>query len=104
MHTRSKMVTLLQSLTLTEFENVLCNIKANIELSLPKSPTNLGSVPIRTKGHPVLLMENLVTIAKRKNIFQSVFRILIQKLTLSNKIWIIVTQTHNFSTIANHFF
>ena len=103
MHTRSKMVTLLQSLTLTKFGNVLCSINANLEFSLPKSPTNLSFVPIRTKGDPVLLMENLVTIAKRRDIFQSVVRILIQKLTLSNKIWIIVTQTQNFSAITNHF-
>ena len=82
MHTRSKMVTLLQSLTLTKFENVLCSINANLELSLPKLPTNLSFVPIRTKGNPVLLMENLVTIAKRRDIFQSIVRILIQKLTL----------------------
>ena len=32
-------------------------------------------------------MENLETIAKRRDIFQNVVRILIQKLTFSNKIW-----------------
>ena len=70
MNMRSKMVTLLQNLMLMKFEIALCNIKPNLELSLPKLSTNLSSVRIRTKGDPVLLMENLVTIAKRRDIFQ----------------------------------
>ena len=86
-----------------KFENALCNIKPNLELSLPELSTNVSSVHICTKQDPVLLMENLVTSAKRRDIFESVVQILIQKLTLSNKIWIIVTQTQNFSTIASHF-
>ena len=48
-------------------------------------------------------MENLATIAKRRDILQSVAQNLIQKLTLSNKIWIIVTQTQNFSTSKSLF-
>ena len=70
MHMRSKMVTLLQNLMLMKFEIALCNIKPNLELSLPKLSTNLSSVCICTKRDPVLLMENLVTIAKRRDIFQ----------------------------------
>ena len=60
MHMRSNM----------KFEIALCNIKPNLELSLPKLSANLSSVCIHTKGDPVLLMENLVTIAKRRDIFQ----------------------------------
>ena len=100
--TRSHAHTIQNGNSLAEFD--ANEINANLELSLPKLPTNLSFVPIRTKGDPVLLMENLVTIAKRRDIFQSVVRILIQKLTLSNKIWIIVTQTQNFSAITNHFY
>ena len=84
---------ILQNLTSMKIENTLCNIKPNLELSLPKLSTNVNSVCIRTKGDLVLLLENLVTIRKRRVIFQSAVRTLIQKLTLSNKIWIIVTQT-----------
>ena len=70
MHMRSKMVNLLQNLMLMKFEIALCNIKPNLELSLTKLSTNLSSVCIYTKGDPVLLMENLVAIAKRRDIFQ----------------------------------
>ena len=84
---------ILQNLTSMKIENALCNIKSNLEISLPKLSTNVNSVRIRTKGDLVLLLENLVTIRKRRVIFQSAVRTLIQKLTLSNKIWIIVTQT-----------
>ena len=72
-------------------------------LLILKLSTNVSSAGIRTKGDPVLLMENLVTIAKTRGIFQSVVRISIQKLTLSNKIWILVTQIQNFSTIGDHY-
>ena len=72
-------------------------------LLILKLSINVSSAGIRTKGDPVLLMENLVTIAKTRGIFQSVVRMSIQKLTLSNKIWILVTQIQNFSTIGDHF-
>ena len=62
-----------------KFGNALYNIKSNLELRLSKLSTNVSFVRIRTKGDPVLLMENLPTIVKRRDI-----------LTLSNKIWIIV--------------
>ena len=55
-----------------KFENALCNIKPDLELSLPELPTNVSSGHICTKQDPVLLMENLVTSAKRRDIFESV--------------------------------
>ena len=73
-------------------------------LLILKLSTNVSSAGIRTKGEPVLLMENLVTIAKTRGIFQSVVRISIQKLTLSNKIWILVTQIQSFSTMGITFY
>ena len=57
---------ILQNLTSMKIENALCNIKPNLELSLPKLSTNVNSVCIRTKGDLVLLLENLVTIRKRR--------------------------------------
>ena len=54
-----------------KFENAFCNIKPDLELTLPELPTNVSSVHICTKQDPVLLMENLVTSAKR-DIFESV--------------------------------
>ena len=55
-----------------KFENALCNIKPDLELTLPELPTNVSSVHICTKQDPVRLMENLVTSAKRRDIFESV--------------------------------
>ena len=86
MHTRSKLVTLLQSLTLMEFENAFHNTEPKQELSPLNSSTNVSFVRIHTKKDPVRLMENFVKIAKGRYIFNDVVPILIQKLTLSNKI------------------
>ena len=78
---QSKMVALSQSLTLMKLKNAFRNIEPNLELSPPKLSTNINFVGIRPKEDPVQLMENFVTIAKRRDIFQSVVLIFIQKLT-----------------------